>query len=1004
MDNINEVARQLFKELSKHARNEGSFAPIRGEQTQFVRDGDGAGRVNEVQRVEEQTAKVRKSMEDLQKGQKKLFKSMLDGVPAVGKFYQAFNKGTRSVEEYSKGQSEAYKRSAEATSKFVSKVGQNSQDLDKYHKTLGTVYEATDKLARSSQKRVDLENKILSSIQETSLQGRKIAKDYRNVEKLISDAEKKLEKSSDPAERSNLKTAIEGLQELKDVPDAIKELRNVVNDRNLKKEMAGAPVEIRSRYEKMQKTLEELLKRETPGGGRVAATPDEIIAAISDLDEVVDEYRGSVDALNVNMHESAKMIRASNEKLRESMENLGKALGAAIGEAFFNETRMLLTRQRLTGAPLAYAERSQALAMGMSETDTLTAVAENRFLLRRMADQTGMATGAGDLLRSGGLNRLQDLSYEMGLMGKEALENLLKVSDDLRVVGVDLNKANMASAVGFIRDTFKDLGVTQEQMRQFFGEMTTEGMLGTMAAGDARIATLEAMQEEVKFRGQLARVLNQELEIQKKRVQQLTQLAYGDPAAALRQSVFTEILAGETGMSQQETLLMGEFVRTGGRGMGEGRRQQAANVFEEMNRKIGGLADQFARTDDFGGRAVLSQLVSGSPFEMMDAVDAYIRRGGDTSGTSLSQIRGYGTEEPAMETNELLRTGIRTAEGIQGAIHSAIGKSTVAIVSAIGSLAASMAMGGLGGAMARGGTRGLGRKAKGLGKAALRFGKVATPLGLGTLAISQLAPSGSAIGSTATGAGIGATIGSVVPGIGTAIGAGVGGLAGMGYGMYEGEKGRAIDTLVADQATGGFGRETVPHISKERRVLMEERRKAVIEGDREKLDEIERTLTFGKGTEKTRSMMSNIHVLRDKQKENATGFGIFGRYDEAGLKEQERIETEIGRDITNFMETGEYKKVGDVDTLNKLVETLKKDIDVESEDDFKQQLLERIDFIKNASADELDLLKEQTEDQKQRYSDMSEKQIREHLENKISGMQSGVMEGILGRASEYGRE
>lgn len=1019
---------------NKFGRYSGMNNPFSGTDSDsgFVRDG--SSKQYSTEKVEEELKRFRKTLEDTRTANKRAWKSMLEGIPIYGKFQKVIKSSTDKVEEYSKGQSESFRRSAAAVSSFVHRVGANSTEVDRVTKTLARVQDAAKTLEETAKKRESLGKEIVDLLEKTSLKGRKVATNYQNVGNILADARKKLEDDSTPKkEKADLAVLVANLKELKQIPDSISELRAVYKDKKLRADATKNP-ELKSIYDEIFSKLESLLKEGGSGKDdrRRAKKIGDLLNQLDELSEVSETLAGAMFGNKVSLEDWGNKKLESDRKLRESMDNLSKSVGAAGLEAFGKEAKMFMTRQRLTGATQAYSLRDEAIVMGISESAALTTLTENRNIIRRMAQDTGDFEGpggAGRFVESGGLNQMQRYSREMGLMGQEALDNIIKISDDLRVTGLRSTRQNMRGSVDFFRDTFKDLGLTQQGMRDFYAEMSTGGLLrATLADENARLASLEAMQNEVEFRGKLARVLNQELEIQQKRVRELSKLAYGDPAAALKQSFGVEIMARQAGMTQQQAQLLGEQTRTGGASLSKEERQNAATLHGILVGDIGKMLVDAAKGDQLGQRMVLTKFMEMASIDALQAVEAYVRRqtenGEEIDNLTIENImksERATTGRGASELGQVAHTIATTIETAQGVLSSAIGNSTLAIVAAIREAAGAAIMGGVSGSMMKDGR--VARLIKGSG----RLGARALP-GIGAVAgaamtagsISQAGTAGgSMIGSGLSGAVTGASLGSIIPVVGTALGAGIGAVGGVGLhyltaSSRKKNKEKDIQILQADIATGGFGANTTPEFMKARSEKMQKQdamiRKAVEEGDVETLQRISFERKFGEDAIEARSIMGNITAVGELEKE-AKDASMKARSGTSMDQEQierrnqairvmEQTKEETKADLQQYFSEGRHKKIDDTGTLNQLIEFLNKEVDIEGEEEYKQQMLATLKGIEEKERLNLEVAKDEQQNNMKRFNDMSANEIRTNLENMLAGRASGARNRLIGAGEQ----
>lgn len=1027
---------QLIKDLIRALKDVSSrgrrpFGP-EGNDAQGYRDGWGerseASVKDKIRSFNEQVEKSNKTLKDIRETQAKFGKTMLEGIPVFGKFIKKTNETTRIIEESVQGQSKAYKQSSEAAQEFADSMGINSKKFNKVTEKFGEIYESTDKISKLSKQKEEAEQEALKLVQKAGI---KNLKEFSNVSDLIGALQDKLQKAKDQKKSTEpYKEALDALKKLEDIPEHIKEeikkAKETLEDKSFQKEMENNP-KTRKMFSEMRATLE---------GDDI----DEIIERLGGLDKVKDYLAGLYNTANIIQGQDQKFSKELKDQFKDLGKNLGKAVALGLGEALMKEAQMPFTRQRLTGRPQAYSARLQAVNMGMSETDLLTSMSENRYLFRRISRESGLGEGAGDMLRSGNLNELRKLSYEMGFIGKEALDNLVKVSENLRVIGVDLSKANIAGNMEFIRDTFKDIGLTQEQMAQFVGEMSREGRMATRISGqDSRFANLEAIQEEIEFRGKLARVLNQELDLQKKRVRHLAESAYGDPVQAIERAISAKMLAGKVGMSNRQRDLIFELEKTGGAGMSDEARREAEIATQVMRLRTGRSLVEAAKGDNMGDRAVITRMAQGfGQFTGTEAVEAYERKRGAGEEITVEAVREASmanTEEAAGAVGGLatkLGEGLDLVKGTlssaignsAGAIVSAIGKNTVSIVSAIlGARRIRAIAGGAGRAISRG-ARGARRGARrGLG-AARRFGgsTVGKSLGIGigaSMANSALqnATEGTeheqvaGIGSAAL---TGATYGAFLGPKGALVGAGVGtALGGLRYLLRDRDK-EARHSLSRDlgnfygvtEGPQEFDRDKVMEsMDLKKKIVQEEmkqrmssefdidsfKRKKLMEGRVRELDSEQTAGMFSIAGNLSRldSLDKSIKTAKRGRGPMFSG-GTVTEEDRRTIALSEKLKkdtiSELSGDITAMVSSGDYKKVSSDRAIQSMIDVLKKDEVKDSEQEkIFSDLREWMEMSEKQRKEHIEATKEGNEKQVRASKDISELMETNNLDQKLAG-------------------
>jgi len=1030
---LSDLFQKMIRKLDKIADSGSSSFASYGGDSQFVRDGNTShDPITAVRSTTREMDNFRDSIRNVMDINKKIFKSMLDGIPVYGKYNKAVRDATEEIKKQSKGQSDAFKKSAHAMNEFVSNVGANSKSFEKVTNTMAKVYDSTNKLKDLTKKRTALESEINSSLKRLGVRQEKIDSEYRDIPKVLKNVKERIKAETDKGTKRELEQTKKKLEKLNEIPEAVAQLSAVMNDNQLKK-LAEKHPELKSILDPLFKRLDTLLRVEELGYKR-STSIDELESKLEDSTESNDGLKGALSSSTTWMQKLGKMFDERSRDLERALNNLRKSLGAALGESISKEANLLMIRQRFTGNTNEYSARIPALTMGMSEADLLGSVAENRNVIRRIAQDSGMAGGAGELLHSNQLRELQRLSREMGYMGKDGLDNIIKISDNLRVLGVNLDPKNIKDSVEFYRDTFKDLGITQEQMRRFFADMSSEGMLRVLSAGeDARLASIESMQDEVEFRGKLARVLNQELEIQQKRVRELAGLAYGGPGEAIKRSIGVQILAEQAGMDQSTVRLLGEQTRTGGVSLSGEERQAAATNYNRLVGDIGGLLHDAVRADDTGMRAMLTQVMGMAGVEGRDAVEAYIRRGGDLGELSVEDVLSSAraeTERTASEVGKWGHATVTTLEHMQGALQSSIGKAAGGIISAIWEAVGVGISAGLASRIARHGsiiggrgTRSFGRRAMGIGGKILRGGG---PVALAGIAASSLAPEGPqgdllrTGGNTVSGAGTGALLGSAIaPGLGTVIGAALGGLVSGGLTINanrkRGEERRRQQLMtraVSHMAMGNFGAEQTPELTEREKQLRSDYEEAFRNNDQSRMRAIMNQLEHGSHGLRTRSLMENIDRFSNMRRGRLVPSGTTITNEMTGeeIPMYKAVETErskryaraIEEDITSYLDTEEFANLAVREPIEVLLRMIKSNsITLENEEDTIKMLNARLETI--ALNTELGYKKvdEGNQDMRNHFSKMSEDEIRNAIESSLTAQRNQAQNRIIGQTRNF---
>jgi len=741
-----QAANQLILAINELNRRLGMMGA--NQRPGWMRDGDSNARYGGTdssgEKLLDKMREQRKVFDDTTKVQTRFMRTMAEGVPIIGNIVKVIGKQTEDLKMSMRGQSDAYKNAALATEEYAYRVGQNSDDLYTIHQTLSNVQKKASDLAKIVQNRASIEKRISENAKTAKIGAQKVKleKDLSNISEVLKEAQKKLRLEKNAPVEGNIKEIIKDLKELKKVPDLFSDIKD---------ELAKKDVQEAIRKDQ---SLAAIMKPIVDGLGKdVGEASDNIKEYSKSINETV---KGSFNTLAGIMQKSLDDVVQSRNDLNNTLSNLGASIAASVGVAAKQEAVMFMERQRLTGSTTSTAMRGEAITMGVSETELLTSLAENRFQMRRLGQAEGFG-GAAEFMESSAFEQMRQTAYEMGYTGKAALDAIMQTTDVLRRVGADSSVQAVSSTIKFIKETHKELGVSQEEMAGFFSDMMkdTEGLRLLAGARDGGgFASIEAMNEEIEMRGKLARVLNQDLEIQKKRLNEQKSLAFGDPAEALRRSIGGSILARQVGMPSEDANLLRRYMTSGGQDMNEPDLLRAKIARENIEILTGKALSEAATKGEagFGERALLTAFMGQLGLDVDSALGAYTRSGGGKLITNEEQLlaaEAARTQEPVEPVGPAMKTAIGAIETAQGVLKSSIGQAaaviTGSIVTTSGGIIASIfatrmglglsPLGRAGGAISRAGGAVVGA-AKRIGvRGAIRgLGRASVPVSVGFLA------------------------------------------------------------------------------------------------------------------------------------------------------------------------------------------------------------------------------------------------------------------------------
>lgn len=656
-----------------------------------------SGNSNEIEGFVNVVEKGRKALEGERRKMDSFFKGVGRSIPLIEALAQTLKKNNKELDQAIKDQSDTHKKAASAMDSYVKRVGVNSKKVADLNALLDKAETAANNLQSKIEKRAASEQKISNITKEVLDSEIKIKKDFSNlsvafneINTAIENTKKQIKnearKKSPDQEKSNklqedlqkLNEALAHLETLSEIPKSTKELRDTI------KGIDFSQVE----DEKLREVLEDLKNDSSKNNQTV----------VSRLGEVKDRISGMHTGLTSAVSTQTTKMAQISDKLNRSLEQLGHALVAGMVEAGRKELSMVQTRQMRAGGQ--FQQIIPAATMGMSESDLLRVQDEQRFLIRRLGLAEGEEGGASEFISSGRFRDIQELGKELGLVGVEAAEQVLKISESLRVVGINATESALKNTIRFIKESHKEFGVTQEQMVGHFKEMTEGGLMALRFTG-SEAEVREAMQDEVESRMRLARVLNQEIEIQEKRTRQMSDLLMGDPAETFKKSIGTSILASQMGFSQEEADLLQRYIAQ--ENLGEDTKR-AASLYERLRR-----TSATERAGTITGGNIFGAVV---PHRLMDLAGIDVREASQeaarfNAADPMAAVSREGTNElhdfarAVMRARELLNGLSQSSLGLLfgSALASAIQLANVAITASL----ASRSLGILGAAGAGGG-------------------------------------------------------------------------------------------------------------------------------------------------------------------------------------------------------------------------------------------------------------------------------------------------------------
>ena len=642
-----------------------------GNSFNFVSNGQRIGGRNDIESemmgFNEVVERGRKMLEGESKKIDSFFKGVGRSLPLIKTFADALKKNNTTLNKSIQDQSEKYKQSARAMDGFVKSVGANNKKVSDLNVVLDKAEDAAKKLQQKVQKRAESEQKVTEIAADVLKKEIKIKKDFSNLEVVyrdISRAMKKAKKEYESADRKDgrdaaqkkldkLSEAMSHLQNLKDIPETSKELREVAKQ-----------IDLSNIKDQDLKEVLEKIKKDSTGNTQTT------VARLSDVSE---RLKGLNTGLKVAVGTQTSKMYDIISKTNSTIEELGRVLVAGFGEAATKQFNMVQTRQMRAGGQ--FQQIIPALTMGMSEADLLRTQDENRFLIRRMALAAGNEEGAANFIGSGEFREIQDLGEELGLIGIESADMMLKIAENLRVVGITATRDSLEQTVKFIKESHKEFGITQKQMVDSFRNMTDQGLMAMRFRGDG-MDPEEAMQNEVEARMRLARVLNQDIAIQEKRVRQMASLLTGDPVETFRKAMMTRILATNMGFDEEEASLLQRYVQQ--EDLGEDQ-ERARGLYERLRRESAGARASEITGGNIFGAVIHHIFMTRAGIDIDDATrEAVLYMGADEQAAA--------SREGVNELHDFARAVMRSKEMLAGLMQSGFGVLTLGALKSASSL------------------------------------------------------------------------------------------------------------------------------------------------------------------------------------------------------------------------------------------------------------------------------------------------------------------------------
>jgi len=917
--------------------------------------------------------KQRKIFEHMTRTNTKLWKTMAEGVPIIGSLVNAVRENKKRLEKEIVNQSEAFKNAALATEEYTRRSGVNSKELKKIHEALSKVEQKAKELAESVSKRRELENRIEKNLKSSNLPiaKEKLEKDLSNISDVLKEAKRHLALEQDSDTSNKLKQLVNDLSELKKIPDSFEEIKKELSDDTIR-QAASKDQAIKRLIDPIAQSLSDEIKESKEKSVRF-------------FERVFDTFRGSVTAASAAIENSIESLGNQIEKINQAIRSSVGATLAATAITAKMEGSMLLARQRYVGSTFNEAMRGEAIMLGVAEETLLSELAENRYTLRRLGQREGYS-GALEFTESSQFEQLVSGAKRMGLQAEEALRYTIDVMNTLRQVGADKSVDIIADTMKFIKDVHKGLGVSQEEMTRFTKEMLSPETMLPLLVGIGDVGSQEnmrAMMKEIEIRGKLARVLNQDLTIQEKRLRELTEAAYGDPTSALEKAVYQGLLARQVGISGRDADLLRRYYMHGGKDLSVEERDRARILQSEIYLKSGRALDEAASRGDFGRRTVLTEFMRGGGINYSEAVQQYMQaQEVDLKTVNVESDDLANTSKQVTDLNDTVKKILEAVESLSGVGKSSFGAPAGAFVSGLSDILSNVVGGVIGHILYRKGLKGI----TGI------FGKLK---GAGGAVIKSARP---IIGS---GAGMTGRLGArAVPYLGTAL------LAHdayqIGKGLYDIKqannqtkeaKMRSLESMnriiIKMQQNPGMNLPSGKNLED----LMLERSQLASELLAEdptlkskRPDLFQLGMAPSSVLEKAKAPMlgSNINIDTAMRKSQNASDPMASKY---------RMAAEVG--IINLANSAKFGEIKDVNTLKKMKGYLLEDDNITASEEKVIKLLEeKIDELIKVNSKTNDLIESESIDEKERFLRMNDTERANYLKLKRDSQLYDAIEGL----------
>jgi len=266
---------------------------------------------------------------------------------------------------------------------------------------------------------------------------------------------------------------------------------------------------------------------------KIGALSKEEIEHLKNLKDINKEERKTPDIFEKlndgiqGVHEGSKIaannIVKNSTRLGSAFDKLGRGLkifGTILANVAPQLARDIMARQ---SANISGTEYLSDISRGISETDRAQLISQNRLQFRALGqgnETQGFANSA----------ELQKTAHLFGVYGREAIQKALQYQQTTGGMGISYSNVKATQTqMSFMRDFAKQIGATDDQLKDFYDSLQDSGELAVLSAKNANKSEEErqkAINQEIYTRTKLNTVLGFSIDQQKQLQQQAINQRY----------------------------------------------------------------------------------------------------------------------------------------------------------------------------------------------------------------------------------------------------------------------------------------------------------------------------------------------------------------------------------------------------------------------------------------------------------------------------------------------